>query len=70
MSNKKTSDPVIQGAVEPEDKSEIFDLLDAAENAARHGDYWKAKSDLSGAMRVVDQHILDKEHAEQKQTDP
>ena len=63
MSNKKTSDPVIRGANGPQHNSEIFDLLDAAAEATRGGDYWKAKSDLSDAMDIVDQQILDMEHA-------
>ena len=66
MSNKKTSERVVQGASKPTDNSAIFDLLDAAAEALQSGDYWKAKADLSGAMRIVDQQILDMEHAGQK----
>ena len=69
MSNKKTSDLVIQGANGPQHNSEIFDLLDDAAEATRSSDYWQAKSDLSGAMGIVDQQVLDMEHGVQKQAD-
>lgn len=69
MSNKKTADPVTQGANKAQQNSELSDLLDAAAEATRSGDYWKAKSDLFDAMGIVDQQVLDMEHAVQKQAD-
>lgn len=69
MSNKETADPVTQGANKAQQNSELSDLLDAAAEATRSGDYWKAKSDPFDAMGIVDQQVLDMEHAVQKQAD-
>ena len=66
MSTKKASKSTAHGTSGPKQDPEVVDLLNAAAEAIRSGDYWKAKSDLSSAVSIVDQQILDMEHAGQK----